>query len=617
MARTERRARKARSRRRRRVPVGALVVLASAAAGLWAVVATAQAAAARRDLDAGRRELVDAREALLARRDADAAAALERARRRFGAAQHAAGSGALGALRPVPVLGSPARALGGAARAGRELVAAGRAVVAAAGDLPTSGRAGLEGHDLSAFHAAAVRSEGALATAGDRLARARRLLDGPSGALLPPVSGPARSVRRELARAERDLDGVRRGLRVLAWLSDPATEARLLVLSQDSMELRPTGGFVGSFGVLRFSHGTAALERYDSFEALPPPDPPMTPPPRLAQALPRWWGLSNVNWWPDFPTTAAVAREMFRRQGGGTVDGVLAVTEHAMARLVGALGPITVPGYAEPVTEEGFAQRVLYEVELKRPLDQPRKRFLIELSRIVFDRLLSLRRDEVPAVARAAADSVAAGDVQVWFADPARQRLVAGTAWDGALPPPRGDVLLLAEANLAAGKANAELVRSVTYTVRRAGDRWVARLHIAYRNEGAPSPVNPYYSGFVRVYVPRGARLLDTADGQMDEGDAPDGPYRVFARWVLVPPLGRAEVTFDYLLPASVVRDGRYRLTVVRQPGTPEDTYSLVVAGRHASLVPPERALTLEVGVRRGPVVEFLRSRRLLAPLFD
>jgi hypothetical protein len=307
---------------------------------------------------------------------------------------------------------------------------------------------------------------------------------------------------------------------------------------------------------------------------------------------------------------------MFLRQGGGVVDGVVAVTEDALARLVGAIGPVTVPGYAEPVTEEGFARRVLYEVELKRPPDTPRKRFLIELSRIVFNRVLSLEPDEVPEVARAVAASVAAGDVQVWFADPARQRLVAGTAWDGALPPPRGDFLRLAEANLAASKANADLVRTVDYTVRRAGDRWVARLVIGYRNEGAPSPVNPYYSGFLRVYVPRGARLLDTSGGQMDEGDAPDGPYRVFARWVLVRPLGRAEAVFEYLLPPGVVQGRHYRLTVARQPGTPRDTYRVAVAGHHATLAPGSRSLALDARVRHGPVVEFLRSRRFLAPLF-
>ena len=43
---------------------------------------------------------------------------------------------------------------------------------------------------------------------------------------------------------------------------------RLLLLSQDTLELRATGGFIGSFGVLRFSHGTARLEDFRATEDL-------------------------------------------------------------------------------------------------------------------------------------------------------------------------------------------------------------------------------------------------------------------------------------------------------------------------------------------------------------
>ena len=57
---------------------------------------------------------------------------------------------------------------------------------------------------------------------------------------------------------------------------------------------------------------------------------------------------------------------------------------------LGAFGPMHVPGYDRPISEQGFADRVLYEVELKRPFDSPRKKFLIRLSRVVFDQLFDL-----------------------------------------------------------------------------------------------------------------------------------------------------------------------------------------------------------------------------------
>ena len=50
----------------------------------------------------------------------------------------------------------------------------------------------------------------------------------------------------------------------MAKLTAPDTDARILLLSQDTMELRATGGFIGSFGVFHFDHGTVKLERFDS-----------------------------------------------------------------------------------------------------------------------------------------------------------------------------------------------------------------------------------------------------------------------------------------------------------------------------------------------------------------
>ncbi|MGQ0519601.1 MAG: DUF4012 domain-containing protein, partial [Actinomycetota bacterium] len=453
--------------------------------GLLALLGAARIGGAKAQLVRARAELTAAKEAMGTRQDAAAATALDRAAARLASAGRHARGFPLGLVRPIPLVGSPGRALTGAVAAGREGVAAGRALVAVLPQFPTSGAAGLDGHDLSAFHRAAVASGDALVQADRHLAAARRALAGPAGAMLPPVSGPARSMRQTVDDAHRQLEGARRGLALLADLTGPETEARVLLLAQDTMELRPTGGYIGSFGVLRFSKGTVALERYDSFEALPPPDPPMEAPDGLRVALARPWDLSNVGWWPDFPTSAAAAREMFGRQGGGEVDGVVAITEDVMAGLVGVLGPFSVPGYDEPVTGEGFADRVLYEVELKRPLDVPRKKFLTLLAQQLFDRLLALDGADLPQVVDSLDRSVGAGDVQMWWASPGRQRLVADTSWSGRLPRVEGDFLMLVDANLTASKANRDLVRTASYRVRRDDDGdLVARLEVLYRNEG-------------------------------------------------------------------------------------------------------------------------------------
>jgi uncharacterized protein DUF4012 len=576
---------------------------------LLGLVAASRLADARRDLYAARSALDEARTAVWARRLETTRAALDRADARLRLAGRPAGRLPLSLLRPIPLVGSPVKALAAGVRAGRETVAAGRILADAARTMPTSGTAALDGHDLSALHRAAATSGEALRRADGHLTAARRALGGPAGALLPQVSGPARALLSQLDKAQMELSRAGRGQRLLSQLTDPATEARLLLLSQDSMELRPTGGFVGSFGVLRVSRGTAVLERYESIEVLPDADPPMDPPQELADSLQRPWDISNANWWPDFPTSARTAAELFRRQGGGEVDGVIAITEHAMARVVGALGPLHVPGYPQPVTEDGFAQRVLYEVELKSPLDNPRKRFLTLLAGEVFHRLFQLPAERVPTVVEALARSAGARDLQLWFARPEWQAGVAGSTLDGALPAPdpTGDFLQLAEANLSASKANADLMRDMHYSVEPGPhDRLEATLRIEYRNDGAESEeTNPYYNGFVRLYVPRGSELT----GEGDSEDATDGQYTVLINSVYVPPKGREVLTFRYLLPRGLAPSGKYHLTWWRQPGTPRDVLRATVGDRSFESGPAsDLVLDAQLG-EEGFLARFLPGR--------
>jgi hypothetical protein len=584
-----------RTRRRRRAPAlrrGA--ALAAVALGLLGLLAVSHLLSARRQLLMASTDLRATRLALTRRDDTAATAVLDRADRRLAGAAGAARAFPLSTLRRVPLIGSPARAATTAAQAGREGVGAARSLVAASSSFPTSASAAVDGHDLTAFHAAAVRSQTAVADADVRLALADTALAGPAGAVLPPVSGPAKSMRTELARSRKELAAVGGGLRLLADLTAPTSDVKLLFLAQDTLELRPTGGFIGSYGVLHFLRGTVTLEKYQDAQDLPAPDPPATAPIELARWLPKAWGLTNANWWPDFPTSAAAAGELFRRQGGGDVDGVLAMTELATARLVGALGSIQLPSYPKPVTENGFDTRVVYEVELKRPQDDPRKKFLVELSTAVFDRLFSLPADKLPAVTDAVRRSIGAGDIQLWFADDARQAALAGTVVAGKLPDTDKDMLMVVDASLLAGKANLDLHKSVDYRVERDRDgRLVGHVRVEIRNEGAKTPLNQFYRSSLRVYAPAGAQLIDAGVSQ-SSAPAADGPYEVFSQELVVDPLGTGVATFDYVLPDRVAAGGRYQLTWVRQVGTPDDRLRVDVAGRSAQSDPTTRLLHVE-----------------------
>ena len=555
------------------------VVVALAAPGLLG---------GRRDLLQVRADLSAARQALAQRDDAGARTHLDNAAARLAEANHWASGLPVRLIRPIPLVGSPARALSAAVDAGSEGLAAGRVIAEASSSFPTSASTTVDGHDLSAFHQAATRSQTAVAEAGRHLETAGTRLEGPAKAVLPPISRAAKEMREEIDGGRRQLEGLTRGLALLRDLSGPETEARLLLLSQDTLELRPTGGYIGSYGVLHFSRGTARLEQYEATEDLPPASPPLPTPVGLSSYLLTPWGLSNANWFPDYPTTAGTAAELFKRQGGGEVDGVLALTELATARLIGALGSLKLPSYPEPVVEQGFDLRVVYEVELKMPRDEPRKKFLIEMADALFARLFDLPAERLPAVADAVRRSIGAGDVQLWFRDPTRQDLVAGTEASGALPKKPGDFLMVVDSNMTGSKANLETVKQVDYSVERRPDaRLVAHLRVEIRNQGAPSEINPLYNSYLRIYAPAGSVLLNRTFPTRHLGR--DGPYEVFAHPLVVRAETQENVTLDYLLPTNVAPGNDYHLTWVRQAGTGRDVFNASAGGRTAQLGPERR----------------------------
>ena len=154
-------------------------------------------------------------------------------------ASASASSFPLGAVRGVPLLGSPARVSVTAVHAGREGVAAARTLVAASASFPTSASSAVYGHDLAAFHAAAAHSQAAVTEADQRLGRADVALAGPAGASLPFVSSPALAMRAELATGRKELGAVGGGLNLLADLTGPTADVWLLFLAQDTSSCAP------------------------------------------------------------------------------------------------------------------------------------------------------------------------------------------------------------------------------------------------------------------------------------------------------------------------------------------------------------------------------------------
>jgi hypothetical protein len=288
------------------------------------------------------------------------------------------------------------------------------------------------------------------------------------------------------------------------------------VLAQNPAEPRPTGGFIGSYGLLTARDGRVALERYASIESwyrahrhavvasarapralrLPSPPVPQT--------------IANVNATPDWPQAARLAARLWRRGGEAPVDGVISVTPDLVARVLKVLGPVRVHGYARTVTSANVVA-VLDDVTHRSPEARSghRKRFVSRIAHEIMRRAQAGGSTRVPALARALVRGLDADEALMWSRDPIVQRTVIARGWDGSLPRTRGDFFYDGEFSYPA-KNGRELRRRFEHDVRLRGDG-SARISttITIRNSnrlGYP------YNSYTTLYGPAGARLAAGSD---------------------------------------------------------------------------------------------------------
>ncbi|HUW96262.1 MAG TPA: DUF4012 domain-containing protein, partial [Anaerolineae bacterium] len=160
----------------------------------------------------------------------------------------------------------------------------------------------------------------------ERVGQLRERID--EGRLSPRVGQLLGRLERYLPLLETGVEGLLVAPSLLG-VDEPRT---YLLLAQNEHELRATGGFISSVALLRVDNGKIVdFDFRDSYAV----DDLTQPHPDAPEALERYmlsqiWLLRDANWYPDFPTSAQVARDLYQLDQGVLVDGVVAADLAAM-----------------------------------------------------------------------------------------------------------------------------------------------------------------------------------------------------------------------------------------------------------------------------------------------
>ncbi len=430
------------------------------------------------------------------------------------------------------------------------------------------------------------------------------------------------ALRNEAENTVRRVQGIVALLPALLGHDQPM---RYLVLFQNDAEARPTGGFIGSIGVVDIEKGKVRKlympsgGSYDVQGALRvnyrPPEP--------LQYVNSRFEFHDANWWPDFPTSARKLLALWDNAQEPTVDGVIAINASLFERLLAIVGPVDLSEYGKRIDAENFfleTQKAV-EFEYDRKANTPKK-FLRDLATVVLEKIGSSGDAALFPVALAFLDAVPERDVQAYLVSPALQEKVKSASMSGAFMPlaPLEDSLRIVRTNIGGGKTDHVVRDAVTHTTTIVEDGaiedrvTITRVHDGKRGalfEGVRS------RDYLRVYVPKGATLLgsdgfslptrsrevppeeyrddpdlayllaSTIDSEKRVQVATEGERTFFGGWVELNPGEVKTMTLTYRLPFSFarIRMPTYRLRFEKQSG---------IRGTgimHRTITPPSLAL--------------------------
>ncbi len=287
---------------------------------------------------------------------------------------------------------------------------------------------------------------------------------------------------------------------------------RYLLLFQNSSELRPTGGFAGTYGVVTFQNGQLKDFSVDDIYNLDGQLRELIVPPRELQHITPNWAMRDVSWFVDFPTSAKKVSAFFKKEAGYDVDGVITVNPKLVSELLKVTGPIALPDYDMTVDAENFLAEIQAEVEYGKNKEQNKpKQIVTDLAPRLLMKLYSADSDAWLNVVNALVLGLERKDVLMYFKDQTLERFVDEKGFAGKVAQSQGDYLTVTFSNVKGSKTDAVTDSSVSQKISFDDKAVTHTLTITRRHNGGDNKYGFYNrqnSSYVRVLVPDGAQLV-------------------------------------------------------------------------------------------------------------
>ncbi|MGB9707230.1 MAG: DUF4012 domain-containing protein, partial [Microgenomates group bacterium] len=374
-------------------------------------------------------------------------------------------------------------------------------------------------------------------------------------------------------------------------------EKTYLVLFQNDKELRATGGFLTAYAIFKVKDGKIRIERSEDIYSLDESIANHPPAPReiltYHKGVTKFF-IRDSNLSPDFPTSVKLFNQLYEKSSRAIeYDGIVAIDTKVLVDMLEIFGDTEVDGvlFSAKTDKRCDCPQVIYKLFdlVDRPtpyLRENRKGILGDLMYALFYKALGFSPSKYwGTLAQQMFINLKEKNILLYFNDDSLQQAVEKLNFAGKINSNNGDYLHINNVNFAGAKSNMFVSEIITSKTNFTNDGVKRELTVEYRNPYPHSDCNLERGGlclnatlrnWVRIYVPKGSKLISFIGSLKKAQTYDDLGKTVFEGYLEVPTQGKAQIKVSYQLPEKFQRSN-YRLLIQKQPGEGEQKLQIFI----------------------------------------
>lgn len=371
------------------------------------------------------------------------------------------------------------------------------------------------------------------------------------------------------------------------------TTKKYLLLFANNMELRPGGGFIGSFGIVTIKDYTIQeLKVYDVYDADGQLKDVIEPPEPIKKYLGQpYWFLRDSAFSPDFVVNYNQARFFLEKELQITdFDGGILLSTTTIQNILESVDELYVPDFQETVTKDNFYIKAqLYAEKDFFPGSLQKKRFLGS----VMDQLLvDLEKASIPKLMHMLKKSLDEKQMVVYMNDQVVQSALDDLYWSGRTITPQCtkqntgncviDYMFPYDANLGVNKANFFVTRPISLDVVITPQGKIQhKLTFKYKNDSYKD-VFPggTYKNYFQISLPQHAEIKQITNNnvRVEQYDEKLTQFRDIGFLIEVQPQSSNDIVINYELAKPIEKgNATYQLILQKQIGSQNSDMELKI----------------------------------------